>query len=255
VHFPVVLDIGPVAIPAHALFEIAAYAIAFRAYLALKRRAGDVVDGTARWTTIAAAAVGAAAGSKIVFWLDDPAASWLHRADPEWLLSGKSIVGAILGGWIAVECVKAMTGVTRRTGDLFAAPLLVGIAVGRVGCFLAGLSDHTFGVPTSLPWGVDFGDGVARHPTQLYESAVALAAAIPVAAWTLRPHREGVIFRGVVAGYLAWRIGIDFLKPRVPALGLSGIQWACVAGIVAVAATWRARETRAAATTPEIARG
>jgi len=157
VHFPVVLDIGPVAIPAHAVFEIAAYAIAFRTYLALRRRAGDVVDGTARWTTIAAAAVGAAAGSKIVFWLDDPAASWLHRADPEWLLSGKSIVGAILGGWIAVECVKAMTGVTRRTG------------------------------------------------------------------------------------YLAWRIGIDFLKPRVPALGLSGIQWACVAGIVAVAATWTHR--------------
>ena len=55
------------------------------------------------------------------------------------------------------------------TGDLLALPLVLGIAIGRIGCFLSGLEDQSYGVATALPWGVDFGDGVARHPTQLYE--------------------------------------------------------------------------------------
>jgi prolipoprotein diacylglyceryltransferase len=43
--------------------------------------------------------------------------------------------------------------------------------VGRIGCFLTGLADNTYGTPTGLPWGVDFGDRIHRHPTQLYEIA------------------------------------------------------------------------------------
>jgi phosphatidylglycerol---prolipoprotein diacylglyceryl transferase len=50
------------------------------------------------------------------------------------------------------------------------APLALGIAVGRWGCIFAGLPDCTFGVATTLPWGVDFGDAIRRHPVQLYES-------------------------------------------------------------------------------------
>ena len=42
--------------------------------------------------------------------------------------------------------------------------------VGRWGCFLSGLEDQTHGTPTALPWGHDFGDGMLRHPVQLYES-------------------------------------------------------------------------------------
>ena len=60
-------------------------------------------------------------------------------------------------------------------------PIAVGLAIGRVGCFLAGLHDDTYGLPTALPWGVDFGDGTPRHPTQLYEIAVVLPLG-----WALR---------------------------------------------------------------------
>lgn len=55
------------------------------------------------------------------------------------------------------------------TGDLYAIPLALGIAIGRVGCFLTGLPDNTYGTATALPWGINFGDGIPRHPTQLYE--------------------------------------------------------------------------------------
>ncbi|MFG3757362.1 prolipoprotein diacylglyceryl transferase family protein, partial [Klebsiella pneumoniae] len=65
-----------------------------------------------------------------------------------------------------------------RTGARFALPLAIGIALGRIGCYAAGLDDFTYGIPTALPWGHDFGDGIQRHPVQLYEcAAMAIFAA------------------------------------------------------------------------------
>jgi hypothetical protein len=83
---------------------------------------------------------------------------------------GHSIAGAIAGGIVGAEGYKLVRGIKGSTGLIFVAPLATGIAIGRWGCFLAGLPDYTYGIPTGLPWGVDFGDGVPRHPVQLYES-------------------------------------------------------------------------------------
>ena len=71
--------------------------------------------------------------------------------------------------------MKRYIGLRTSTGDLYAIPLALGIAIGRIGCFLTGLSDNTYGVPSNLPWAVDFGDGIPRHPTQLYEILFLLA--------------------------------------------------------------------------------
>lgn len=81
-----------------------------------------------------------------------------------------SILGALAGAIIGVEIYKAIRGLKRSTGTIFVGPFAIGVAVGRLGCFFAGLPDFTYGTPTRLPWGVDLGDGVARHPVQLYES-------------------------------------------------------------------------------------
>ena len=117
-----------------------------------------------------------------------------------------------------------------RTGDLFAIPLAIGIAVGRIGCFLAGLPDNTYGNPTSLWTGVDFGDGIRRHPTQLYEIAF-LMLLIPVLKRVGdSATRVGDQFRAFMIAYLGFRVAVDNLKPDPPvALGLSSIQLACVA--------------------------
>src|SRR5262249_883671 len=87
----------------------------------------------------------------------------------------RSIEGPVTGGIIAVELYKRAAHIRTRTGARFALPLAVGVAVGRIGCYVAGIDDFTYGTPTALPWGHDFGDGVGRHPVQLYESA-AMAA-------------------------------------------------------------------------------
>jgi hypothetical protein len=57
----------------------------------------------------------------------------------------RSIEGAIAGGIVAVELYKRRARITVRTGARFALPLAVGVAVGRIGCYLAGLDDLTYG--------------------------------------------------------------------------------------------------------------
>jgi prolipoprotein diacylglyceryltransferase len=102
---------------------------------------------------------------------------------------GRSVEGGLAGAIVAVELYKRSAGISARTGARFALPLAVGVAVGRIGCFLAGIEDFTYGTPTSLPWGHDFGDGVLRHPVQLYESA-AMAAFAAFYVWRVRRAGE-----------------------------------------------------------------
>lgn len=137
-----------------------------------------------------------------------------------WTL-GHSIAGAIAGGVAAVEIYKWMRGIRGSTGLPFVAPLALGIAVGRLGCFFAGLPDYAYGTPTCRPWGVDFGDGIHRHPVQLYESAAML---LFLAAWlhVLAAHETVIIRNGFylfVAWYALQRFAWEFLKPYPAVIG------------------------------------
>ena len=244
-HFPVYIG----GIHPHFLFEGMGYALAFIIFLWLRRKGGDTVDVPLRWSVVAAAFVGGALGSKILYWTEDLAATAAHWRDPIYLMGGKTIIGGLLGGWLAVELMKKYVGIAESTGDLFAVPLAIGIAVGRIGCFLTGLSDKTYGTATSLPWGVDFGDGVSRHPTQLYEFIflIGLGAALyrllpkgdgasPVS--TLGQWRNGDVFKLFMIAYLGFRLVLDFWKPSDPAvfLAMGTLQWA---SLMAVVFYWR----------------
>ena len=232
VHFPVVLHLGSLAIAPHQPLEVLGMFLGFRLYLRLRRRAGDPLHAERRLVVMTAAIVGAALGSKLLAIAFSPPPTAAALLDPRVLLAGKTIVGGLLGGLAAVELVKWRIGERTATGDLYAFPLIVGIAIGRVGCFLTGLADDTYGVATSLPWGVDFGDGVARHPTQLYEIVFLALLAVVLALRARRPYPRGDLFKLFMVGYLAWRLAVDFIKPaHVTLAGLTPIQLACLAGL------------------------
>ncbi len=167
--FPWTIQVGPTSISAHGLFEAAAYAIAGAVYASQRRRSGDVVSDSDRSSVLVAAVLGALVGSKLLYFFEDPMLTLRSWTQPEYIIGGKTIVGGLLGGTAGVEWWKRRAGVTRRTGDLLTTPLILGMAIGRIGCFVSGLADHTYGIATSVPWGVDLGDGIARHPVQLYE--------------------------------------------------------------------------------------
>jgi phosphatidylglycerol:prolipoprotein diacylglycerol transferase len=231
--FPVYVWLGPLALHPHPVFETLAYLVGARLYAQLKARTGDLIEPVDRWWIVAAAFLGAAVGSKLLVLADHPALTFAHLVEPLALLDGKTIVGALVGAWVAVEWTKRRIGVTRATGDVFAIPLTVGIAIGRIGCFLTGLADNTHGLPANLPWAIDYGDGIPRHPAQLYEIAFLLLALLPVLVWLARrPHREGDLFKVFMLGYLAFRLGLEFLKPGDPIVGLTAIQWVALASLV-----------------------
>ncbi|KQY90763.1 diacylglyceryl transferase [Pelomonas sp. Root1444] len=175
--------------------------------------------------------IGAAIGNKLVFLIERPDVALTMWRGGALMFPGQSIVGGLLGGLIGVEIAKKLTGQTRSTGDAMVLPIAIGLCIGRVGCFLAGLHDDTYGLPTSLPWGVDFGDGVARHPTQLYEIAVVLP--LGLALHRARLPTPGLAFKLFLSAYLLWRFAVEFLKPVPVAypLGLSGIQWTCLVAL------------------------
>ena len=128
--------------------------------------------------------------------------------------------GALAGAILAVELYKKANGIAARTGAVYALPLALGVAVGRIGCLLSGLEDFTHGVPTGAGWGWDFGDGIPRHPVQLYESvAMAAFAALYVAmmARGSRLWREDGFYLAV-GFYAAQRFVWEFLKPYDPVL-------------------------------------
>jgi prolipoprotein diacylglyceryltransferase len=217
----------------HTLFEVLAYAVGYLLYSRSRRQSGDFLPDEQRWIIIAAAAIGALLGSRILGILEQApriAITWRTFLQP----GGKTIVGGLLGGWIAVELTKRIRGIHSRTGDLFAIPLCIGIAIGRIGCLLAGLADDTYGTPTSLPWAIDFGDGIPRHPTQLYEILFLILLAAILHRYNQRPRPEGATFRLFLFAYLAWRLLIDFIKPQPLIHGLNLIQWACLAGLLAL---------------------
>jgi phosphatidylglycerol:prolipoprotein diacylglycerol transferase len=225
----------------HPVFETLAYAAGYAVFRSSRARHGDVVAEPQRWTVLAAAAVGGLIGSRVLGLAEHwPAvyAGWDSRHLFALLISpgGKTIVGGLLGGWLGVELIKRASGIRRRTGDLFVLPLCVGIAVGRIGCFVAGLADDTYGKATQLPWGVDFGDGIGRHPVQLYEVIFVAFFGFVLSRKANLP--DGTRFRIFLGGYLAWRLAIDFLKPQPLVAGLNLIQWACAAGILILGATF-----------------
>jgi phosphatidylglycerol:prolipoprotein diacylglycerol transferase len=227
--FPAYLHLGPLALHPHWIFESLAYTAGYYLYRRLRRQRGDVIDSRARWWVTLAAIVGGFAGSRILSAFEDPLFLTHHWLEPRLLLGGKTIVGGLVGGLIAVESVKRLLGIRIATGDLLALPLVVGIAIGRIGCFLSGLEDQSYGIPTALPWGVDLGDGIARHPTQLYEILVLAVLAIVLIARTGMNATAGDRFKLFMVVYLGFRLLVEFIKPVVRLGGLSAIQWVCLA--------------------------
>jgi hypothetical protein len=132
-----------------------------------------------------------------------------------------SVAGALAGAIVGVEIYKALIGLKGSTGAIFVASFTVGVVVGRWGCLFAGLADGTYGLPTTLPWAVDLGDGIGRHPVQIYESLAMLAFLIAYLAG-LAGRADWAMRRGfyvMVGVYTVQRFFWEFLKPYPTLLG------------------------------------
>jgi phosphatidylglycerol---prolipoprotein diacylglyceryl transferase len=153
-----------------------------------------------------------------------------------WFENGKTIMLGLVGGYFGVEAAKWAMHIRVKTGDGFAAPVAAAIAVGRLACFFGGCC---FGTVTDLPWGVNFGDGLRRHPTQLYEFGFHLTCAIILTRLQARGLFRGQLIKLYILTYLIYRFATEYIRPEEKVLlGLTAYQWAALVFAPVFAFLW-----------------
>lgn len=227
---PILLRIGPFAIASHDVFVFLGVVVALSAFLLDARRRG-VLDERLGWIAIGSILTGAVAARLSTLWA-------FFSVSPDstvvaaLVMSGKSILGGLAGAYVGAIVTKRIVGYRESTGDLFAPAVALGLAVGRIGCFLS----EQVGTPTSLPWGIAIdaetaarmpmcascAPGVPMHPSFLYEIAFhammfpilrQLVGIVPV---------RGDVFKLYLLAYGVFRFAIEFVRGNPPAaFGLS----------------------------------
>ena len=222
------------ALPLHFVMELMAFFTGFRYYLYLRKDYQDPISGPNRLWILIGAALGAFLCSRILGGLEDPVAFFDGSTHFLYYYANKTIVGGLLGGLLGVELIKKAIGEQSSSGDLFVYPLLLAIIIGRIGCFSAGVYEETYGIASPLPWAMDLGDGIRRHPAALYEILFLVILWIGLWVSEQRTQREnGLKFRLFMVFYLLFRLSLDFIKPGFRfSFGLSVIQLACLGGLL-----------------------
>ncbi len=224
--FPIDISIGNIVIQSHAVFELLAFFIGYRYFIYIRKfKTQDPLSPNAETMIIIGMAIGAFIGSRLIASLENPElfmnpTSWIYY------IGNQTIAGGLIGGFVGVEIVKKIIGIKRKTGDLFVYPLILGIIIGRIGCFLKGVSDGTVGNVSNLPWAFDQGDGLPRHPTSLYEILFLILVWIFLKKVENKQIlKNGDLFSIFMMLYLLFRVIIEFIKPTNSLiLNLSSIQ-------------------------------
>ena len=227
--YPFAIHLGPLALTGYGLMMMVAFLMAGWAIQLDLRGRGLDEDYAA--DIIIAGVIGGLVGAKL----------WYVglTGDPDMLLRRAGFVW--YGGFLGAVAAILLNGWRRRvparyTAEICAAPLALGYALGRVGCFLV---NDDYGIPTSLPWGMKFPEGlppstvgnlqqagvhfplltdpmqvVAVHPTQVYETAIMLFVFWWL--WRRRDHRHGIgwlwAWYMVLAG--TERFLVEFLRAK-----------------------------------------
>ncbi len=244
--WPTILEIGPIKIHSFGFMMVVAF---YSCYYFLDREMKRLdYDRKIASDIVFAAAVGGILGAKLYYLLenfgrviDDPIGM---------IFSGAGLVfyGGLIGGTLGVTYVLRKNNLPWLTfGDIVAPLLILGYGIGRIGCFLVG---DDYGLPTHLPWGVSFANGLPPtttavfeayypwvdltgfdpgiltvHPTQIYE--VLLAGIIFGLLWKMRmsiKHTGSLFFTYLIFAGIE-RFSIEFIRTNDKyILGLSGAQ-------------------------------
>jgi len=191
------------------------------------------------------------AGAKLYHLLESPADFFAHPLALLISPYGFAWFGGLLAGFAAFVWVGRRQRIPLLTLlDAGSPAAALGYGIGRIGCFLSG--DGDYGIPTSLPWGMSFPNGLVPttqrvHPTPIYELIVACAIA-----WFLwrmfdrqrdalrnNPLPAGSVFAAylVLTGLARFLVEFIRINPR-SFLGMSNAQAASLASFIAGIILW-----------------
>ena len=226
--YPYLFDIGGFHLPTYSVFVIIGLIVGSLVFFRLSRQQGRNYDNTV--LILMGALVFGIIGSKLPILIgnipkiiEDPTNIMLY-------LSGRTVVGGLIGGTIGVLLVKRIFNIKERRGNMIAPAAAIGIAFGRIGCYLRGCC---YGIATNVGLGTDFGDGVLRHPTQLYEATFHFLAFFIMMYQYKRVQKPGVLFKYYVIAYFIYRFLSEFIRVEPDVISIfSGYQIASLVGII-----------------------
>jgi len=227
--FPVTFHIFGKTILAHPLLEAVGMFLGMRYYFYLKRKSSEKLSFNTSAAVLIGATAGALLGSKLIGNLENPYTVFENFSFQKFW-SSNTIVGGLAFGLLGVELAKKIVHHKESTGDLIVFPLMLAIIIGRVGCFLTGIYEETYGIPTDSVFGMHLGDQYLRHTVALYE--IGFLIILWISLKYIQNHRKyhpGFLFQLFMLSYFTFRFLLDFIKPRVEIAGnLGTIQLVCI---------------------------
>jgi phosphatidylglycerol---prolipoprotein diacylglyceryl transferase len=231
---PVLFSIGSFEINSYSFFVMLGLIIGLGVYYCLAKKENKLSEKS--FYVLIAGLLGGILGAKIPIWIINFPLIIRSFPDITPILSGRTITGGLIGGTLAVMYIKQKLKIKGKKGNLFAPAIALGVAVGRIGCFLKGCC---YGTPTDLPWGVDFGDGIIRHPTQIYESIffIGLFVFLMIRRKKAKP---GYLFHLLMNVYFSFRFLEEFIRGEQNPVffGLTIFQWISIAALIFINAKY-----------------
>lgn len=224
------INVFGISISTYSIFMVLAFTAAFVCY----KLTADKIDRTSskyRSLIIIYALLGGVIGAKLPILIYNFDMLFRYPENIYLLISGKTIVGGLIGGFLAVFILKKTLRINIKTGNDIAAPAALGMGIGRLGCFFGGCC---YGIEAPHFLGIDFGDGILRYPTQLFELVfdLALFAFLLYIKKTKSPA-PGALFRYLLNSYFIFRFLIEFIRETEKAfLFISYYQLICAACIL-----------------------
>jgi phosphatidylglycerol:prolipoprotein diacylglycerol transferase len=218
---PILFSVGNVQVPSYSFFVGLGFLVGSLVYFWEAKKSKSL--GENNIYIIFGALIGAVIGAKLLDFIVDYRYFIANFWSIETIFYGKTIIGGLIGGVIGVKITKKIYKINAKKGNLFAPAIAIGDAIGRIGCFLRGCC---YGKPTSLPWGVNFGDGILRHPTQIYESIFMLGMFVYLEIIKNRKEiKPGQLFKILMVSYFIFRFFIEFIRVEEAILfGLTAFQ-------------------------------
>lgn len=208
----------------HYFFETLAFFVGIQFYYFTKKKIVDPISDINRLWIMLGAMIGALVGSRLIAVLESP--ETLHQITFMSLYQSKTVAGGFLGGLFGVEIAKKIVKVNVASGDIYVIPIIIAVFVGRIGCFLSGVNEPTFGIETTFCTGMNLGDGLLRHPVALYEMVYMILLFIFFQKIKNKTLQNGDKFKLFMILYFLYRFSVEFIKPYQPLfLDLSCIHW------------------------------